>query len=50
LPVAEPERLYAVSHHGIGPEGKQQTVHEWAYPAFRLMRAAVRDSAELIAI
>jgi predicted permease len=50
LPVADPEQLYALSRHGIGPEGKQQTVHEWAYPAIRLMRVAVKDSAELIAI
>jgi putative ABC transport system permease protein len=49
LPVAEPEQLYALFHQGIGPEGKPQTTHEWAYPAFRLMRAAVKDQAELIA-
>ena len=50
LPVAKPERLYALFRQGIGPEGKPQTVHEWAYPAFRLMRAAVKDYAGLIAI
>jgi putative ABC transport system permease protein len=50
LPVAEPERLFSLSRQGIGPEGKSQTIHEWAYPVFRLMRAAVRDRAELIAI
>src|ERR1700732_2228034 len=37
LPVTEPERLYALFRQGIGPEGKSQAVHEWAYPVFRLM-------------
>src|SRR6266404_2788287 len=50
LQVAEPERLYALSRQGIGFDGKPQTFDGWAYPAFRLMRAAVRDQAELIAI
>jgi predicted permease len=50
LPVAEPERLYALSRQGIGFDGKPQTFDGWAYPAFRLMRAAVKDQAELIAI
>src|SRR3982074_385459 len=39
LPVADPERLYALFRQGIGPEGRSQTIHDWAYPAFRLMRA-----------
>jgi predicted permease len=50
LPVAEPERLYALSRRGIGFDGKAQTFDGWAYPAFRLMRAAVKDQAELLAI
>jgi predicted permease len=50
LPVAEPERLYALSRRGIGFDGKAQTFDGWAYPAFRLMRAAVKDCAELLAI
>src|ERR1700676_211503 len=50
LPVAEPERLYALSRRGIGFDGKAQTFDGWAYPAFRLMRAAVKDEAELLAI
>ncbi len=50
LPVAEPEQLYALAHQGIGPEGKPQTFDGWAYPAFRLMRTAVKGQAELIAI
>jgi len=50
LPVAEPERLYALERQGIGFDGKAQIFDGWAYPAFRLMRAAVKDQAELIAI
>ena len=50
LPVAEPERLYALERHEIFFDGTPQTFDGWAYPAFRLMRAAVKDQAELIAI
>jgi predicted permease len=50
LPVAHPEQLYALAKQGIGPEGKPQTFDGWAYPAFRLMRAAVNDQAELMAM
>jgi len=52
LPVAEPERLYAVSRQEIrlAWDGKQHIYDGWAYPAFRLMRAAVKDQAELIAV
>jgi predicted permease len=50
LPVAQPERLYALYRKGIGFDGKPQTFDGWAYPAFRLMRTAVKDQAELIAV
>src|ERR1700732_1112128 len=50
LPVANPERLYDLSRQGTGFEGKPQTFYEWAYPDFQLMRAAVVNQAELIAI
>src|SRR5437762_338485 len=50
LPVAEPNRLYSLSRQGIGFDGKFQTFDGWAYPAFQRMRAAVKDSAELLAI
>src|SRR5260370_1231128 len=50
LPVAEPERLYALARQGIGFDGKFQTFDGWAHPAFQRMRAAVKDSAELLAI
>src|SRR5882724_9690974 len=50
LPVANPERLYDRSEEGIGPDGKPHTFDEWAYPDFQLMRAAVKNQAELIAV
>src|SRR6266852_4101203 len=50
LPVAEPERLCALSRQGIGFDAKFRTFDGWAYPAFERMRAAVKDQAELLAI
>ena len=50
LPVANPERLYDVSQQGIGPDGKPQNFDGWAYPDFQLMRAAIKDQAELFAV
>ncbi len=50
LPVAAPEQLYALARQAIGPEGKPETFDGWAYPDFQLMRAAVKDQAELIAV
>jgi len=49
LPVANPERLYALAREAFY-DGKMQSFDGWAYPAFRLMRAAVKDQAELIAV
>jgi len=50
LPIAHPERLYAMSREGIGFDGKQSYYESWAYPSFRLMRAGAKDQAELIAM
>src|SRR5580658_2902491 len=50
LPVRNPELLYDLSRQGIGPEGKPQNFDGWAYPDFQLMRAAVKDQAELFAV
>src|SRR5580692_267735 len=50
LPIAHPERLYAMSRHGIGFDGKPSSYDSWAGPAFHLMRAAAKDQAELIAV
>ncbi len=50
LPVAEPRQLYALARQGIGFDGRPQSFDGWAYPDFRLMRAAVKGQAELIAV
>jgi putative ABC transport system permease protein len=50
LPVANPEQLYDLAQQGIGPDGKPQDFDGWAYPDFQLMRAAVKDQAELFAV
>jgi putative ABC transport system permease protein len=50
LPVANAERLYALSRGGMEFNGKPFTDRSWAHPAFDLMRAAVKDQAELIAV
>jgi putative ABC transport system permease protein len=50
LPVAHSDRLFGLSRQGIGPEGTPQNFDEWAYPDFQLMRAAVANQAELIAV
>jgi putative ABC transport system permease protein len=50
LPVAHAERLYAISREAFTLEGKPIRADTWAYPAFRLMRDAAKDQAELIAV
>jgi predicted permease len=50
LPVAAPERLYTVARQGVDVDGQVRTADMWAYPDFRLMRAAVKSQAELIAV
>ena len=50
LPVSEPQQLYSLGRQFTGPDGKPTTYYDWAYPAFRLMRDAVKDQAELLAI
>jgi predicted permease len=50
LPVAEPEHLYALCREGIDVDGQVRRGYVWAYPSFRLMRAAVRGQAELLAV
>jgi predicted permease len=49
LPVAGADRLYAAAREAFF-DGKMQSFDGWAYPSFRLMRAAVKDQAELIAV
>ena len=50
LPVADAEHLYALARQGIDADGKPGSFDAWAYPAFRLMRAAVKNQAELLAV
>jgi putative ABC transport system permease protein len=50
LPVTGSDRLYEVYRHEIGWDGKPGTFDGWAYPAFRQMREAVKDQAELVAV
>ncbi len=50
LPVAGPERLYALSRQGFEMYGKPVVYDGWEYPLFRQMRDAVTKQATLIAI
>ena len=50
LPVAQPERLFAISRDELTFEGKPQNFDGWAYPDFELMRSAAKGQAELIAV
>jgi predicted permease len=50
LPVKTPQLLYGLARNGAGPDGTPRLNDGWAYPDFTLMRAAVKDQAELIAV
>ena len=50
LPIANAERLYSIAQKGLGPGGNFRIIESSEYPLFLLMRDAVRDSAELIAV
>jgi predicted permease len=50
LPVADPQQLYALCREGTDFDGQVRRGYAWAYPAFHLMRDAVKDQAELLAI
>ncbi len=50
MPVAEPERLYAMFTRGYDPGGNLRLGESNEYPQFRTMRAAVKQDAELIAV
>ncbi|WP_031498977.1 ADOP family duplicated permease [Bryobacter aggregatus] len=50
LPVANADRLYALTRQGRAPDGRWLSGDVWAYPAFQLMREAVKGQAELIAV
>ena len=50
LPVADPERLYAVVFEGPGADGKVNVYDSCSYPLFRQWREVVKDQAESVAI
>ena len=50
LPVAHAARLYALSREVFGLQDKPIRDGGWAYPSFSLMRDAVKDRAQLIAV
>jgi predicted permease len=50
LPIAGSSRLYVLSRKMIGFDGKPMEDDHWATPEFKLMRDAVKDQADLIAI
>lgn len=49
MPVTEPHRLFAMFTLGYDPGGHFRLGDSNEYPQFQLMRAAVKDQAELIA-
>ncbi len=49
MPVAHADRLYAMILHGTGPDGTIRDSESNEYPQFQVMRAAVKEKAELIA-
>ena len=50
LPISGSSKLYALSRRMIGFNGRPLEDGYWATPEFRLMRDAVKDQADLIAI
>ena len=50
LPISSSNRLYVLSRTMTGFDGKPREDDHWSTPDFRLMRDAVKDQADLIAI
>ena len=50
LPISNSSNLYVLSRQMVGFEGKPVEDGHWATPDFNLMRDAVKDQADLIAI
>jgi putative ABC transport system permease protein len=50
MPVAHADRLYGMVLRGTGPDGSFRDSDSNEYPQFLLMRAAVKNDAELIAV
>lgn len=50
LPISGADRLYLVAREGVGPGGDLRISESCEYPLFRLMRSAVQNDADLIAV
>ena len=50
LPISGSSKLYALSHKMAGFDGKPIEDGHWATPEFKVMRDAVKEQADLIAI
>ncbi len=50
LPIASPERLFAVAFENVGVDGIRGSYDSSSYPMFRRMRDAVNQEAETIAV
>ena len=50
LPIAHPERLYAVTFQGFDVNGKSNVRQECNYPLFRQLTAAVGGDADALAV
>jgi predicted permease len=50
LPVADPDRLYAVAFEGPGADGKVNVYDSCSYPMFLQWRSVVKNQAESVAI
>ncbi|MBV9746587.1 MAG: multidrug ABC transporter substrate-binding protein, partial [Acidobacteriia bacterium] len=50
LPVADPGSLYVLTYGTVDENGKADTTDNSDYPGFRLLRSAVKQEAELMAI
>jgi predicted permease len=50
LPIAHPERLYALFRRGADSDGKLRINDSYEHPLFQQMREAVKGQAELIAV
>ncbi len=50
LPISGASRLFVLSRKLIGPEGRPIEDRYWSTPEFKLMRDAVKDQADLVAI
>jgi predicted permease len=50
LPISAPSKLYVLSRKMTGFDGKPKEDDHWATPDFNIMRDAIKDQADLIAI